>query len=383
MRRLFGLAVVATLAGAACASGGATSGGAGPVRIVVEGPMSGDRASNGVDMWRAAMLMADSVNAAGGVLGRQVRLVQGDDAADPVKGVALAREAAGTGVFALIGPYNSSVGIRNLPLWISAGVVPIHLTSNSATNGMGYTVQPKDFQIAPVEAKAVIEFFKARRVAIVFDESAYTAGIASDVKARLEKGGVEVVLYERFTEGKEDPKKIVDAIGASKADLFYTSTYFPQGASIAKEAAGRLKATCFMGLANQDPGFVARAGTEASRQCSFSGVPSADQFPAARGYVEEYRRKFQTTPGTWGTFTQDSLALLFDAVRRAGTWNREAVTRELSATRHFTGLTGTIEIDPRTGNRVDVPIVVLNVSPQGDFIIDSAWAQFAGFAIAR
>ena len=59
------------------------------------------------------------------------------------------------------------------------------------------------------------------------------------------------------------------------------------------------------------------------------------------------------------------------------------VTRELSATRHFTGLTGTIEIDPRTGNRVDVPIVVLNVSPQGDFIVDSAWAQFAGFAIAR
>lgn len=38
-------------------------------------------------------------------------------------------------MFALIGPYNSSVGIQNLPLWISAGVIPIHLASNSATNG--------------------------------------------------------------------------------------------------------------------------------------------------------------------------------------------------------------------------------------------------------
>lgn len=312
-----------------------------------------------------------------------MELIAGDDAADVEKGVALARQAAGTGVFAVIGPYNSSVGIHNLPLWISSGVVPIHLTTNNATNGMGYTVQPKDFQVAPIESKAIAGFFKGSRVAIVFDQSAYTAGIAHEVKAALEKAGVHIVLYEGFPEGTVDPKKIVDAVSAANADLFYSSTYFPQGASIAKEAAGRLQATCFMGLGNQDPGFVARAGLEASRRCLFSGVPSAEQFPAARRYVDEYRRRFQATPGTWGTFTYDSLALLLDAVRRVGAWDGEAVKTRLTGTKGFEGLAGKIDVDPKTGNRVDVPVVVLGVNPEGRFVFDRRWAEFSGFAGSR
>jgi hypothetical protein len=33
----------------------------------------------------------------------------------------------------------------------------------------------------------------------------------------------------------------------------------------------------------------------------------------------------------------------------------------------------------RTGNRVDVPVVILHLTPSGTYEVDPSWAAFAGF----
>ena len=70
------------------------------------------------------------------------------------------------------------------------------MTSNSVTNGKGYTVQPKDYQIAPLEAKAITGYFKATRVAIGYDESTYTKGIADQLRDLLTKANVQVAAFQ-------------------------------------------------------------------------------------------------------------------------------------------------------------------------------------------
>jgi branched-chain amino acid transport system substrate-binding protein len=352
------------------------------IKIVVEGPISGAQSATGRDMRNAARLAIDQANAKGGVEGREIELIEGDDKADPDVGKEVAKQASDDGAFAVIGPYNSSVGIENLRTYVHAGIVPIHLTSNAATNGLGYTIQPKDYQVAPIEAKAITGYFKARRVAIVYDASTYTAGIARQVRAALRRAGAEVVLYESFPEGKVDAAAVVKKIEAAKPDLLYASTYFPEGGRIAKEAAAQdVDATCLMGLANQDAKFVDAAGLSAAERCYSSGVPSAEQFSGARGYVREYRKKFDAAPGTWGTFTYDSVQLLFSAVRAAGGWDKDRVKERLSKTTNYAGITGDVDIDPRTGNRKVVPVVILDIDKQGDYVVDSKWARFAGFSL--
>ena len=128
------------------------------VEVALEAPLSGDQASNGQDMLAGAQLAVDELNASGGVSGKQISLVPADDRADPATGMQVAQTMVARHVFAVVGPYNSAVGIKNLKTYLDAGTVVIHLTSNSATNGMGITIQPKDFQIAPVEAKAISQF---------------------------------------------------------------------------------------------------------------------------------------------------------------------------------------------------------------------------------
>jgi len=56
-------------------------------------------------------------------------------------------------------------------------------------------------------------------------------------------------------------------------------------------------------------------------------------------------------------------------MRRAGTTAYRPVMRELKATRGFRGATGTITIDPRTGDRRDVAVKILRVTDAGRFAI--------------
>jgi branched-chain amino acid transport system substrate-binding protein len=380
-RRLAGLLLTAT-ALLACQPAATL---APPVKIGLEAPLSGSQASNGTDQLRGAQLAVKELNASGGVLGRNLELLSVDDKADPAVGVTEARKAIDQGIFAVVGPYNSSVGAQNLDVYLQAGVIPIHMTSNSVTNGKGFTVQPKDYQIAPIEAKAITGFFKATRVAVVYDESTYTKGIADQLRDLLTKAGAQVTAFQVLKAGQGSYLNELKGLATSRPDMLYSSTYFPEGGAIAKElpSAGLNGTRCLMGLANQDPGFVGAAGLQAARVCSSSGVPAPDQFAGAKGYVASYRADFGTDPGTWGTFTYDSVKLLADAVKRAGAWDAAKVRQQLTDTKAYEGITGRIAIDPATGNRVDVPVVILTIDGAGKYQVDVDWARFAGFAVTQ
>src|SRR3954468_19136747 len=88
-----------------------------PITIAVEAPISGPQASNGVDILRGAQLAVRQVNARGGLLGRRVVLVRGDDRGDASRAKATARKVIARHPVAVIGPYNSSVGLANLSLY--------------------------------------------------------------------------------------------------------------------------------------------------------------------------------------------------------------------------------------------------------------------------
>ena len=106
-----GALVISTSAGASAAPE--------PIVIAMEGPLSGSQASNGKDMYRGVKLAVSQVNAQGGVLGRQVTLVRADDQANPDLALSVAKGAKKAGAVAVIGPYNSSVGVINLPYYVS------------------------------------------------------------------------------------------------------------------------------------------------------------------------------------------------------------------------------------------------------------------------
>ena len=349
-----------------------------PLLIAVEGPQSGEQAGNGLDQLRGVRLAVKQLNAHGGLWnGRKVAVFPADDRGNEANAKAVARRVIRKGIHFLIGPYNSSVGIANLPLYRRDRVLPVWMTSRDETAGVGATVQPMNTQIAPIE-EAYVKRIGARRVAMLVDDTsngAFTEGMANRLRAALVRDGASVTRTSiRETTETGLPSnyyagQVAQALSTAP-DLIYVSTYFPEGVEIAKAlSATGSTPRCLMGLANVDNGFLAKTSLAEAQRCVFSGVPAATEMPSARAYVRAYRTMFRKTPGVWGSFTYDSARILFSAIDRAKSYTFAAVERKLRRTKRYRGATGAITIDTRTGYRTNGPVSILRVDSRKRFVI--------------
>lgn len=367
---LVGVIAAGALLPSACSS-------AGSVTVGIEGPMTGPQASTGVDMWRGAQLQADRINQAGGIQGKTLHLVKIDDRAAPSTAVAVARAALKKHVSAVVGPYNSGVGVLNLSVYTKAGVPVVRLTSNHSTSGKGITLQPMDYQVAPFEAAAIQKTAAAHRVAIVYDTSAYTAGVAEQMKSLLAAAQIPVVAFEPITSDQTQFRDVLTAVKAARPTIVYYAAYDPQAEDLVEQAsAAAVPGTCLVdGLAAEGPVFLKTVPLPLAQKCVFSGVPTAEQFADAKAYVAQYKARFHDDPGTWGTFTYDSLGALAAAVKTAGSWSAAKLNPVLTHLRGYRGITGTTSIDPSTGDRIDPPLVMQTVDGSGHYIVSPAWSQ--------
>ncbi len=348
--------------------------------IAVEGPMTGAQASTGIDMANGAQLAINQINATGGVDGVQLSLQKVDDKATAAGGLAAAHRVIASHAFAVVGPFNSSVGVANLSIYAKAGLPIVRLTSSVKTEGFGVTTQPMDSQVAPVELQEITKVLHATRPAVIYDTSTYTSGIAKQMKAGLAKAGDPVVAMVSVTSTHTSYADAVSKAAAAHPGLLYIAAYGTEAGQIAKAASTASAGKCFVDLAAQGPDFVTAATQSVASACQSSGVPSAEQFAGASQYVTNYQSMFHTSPGTWGTFTYDSVQVLANAVKKSG-WQQKTVRTAMSHTRSLQGITGPITIAPSTGNRVQSTVVILDVNSAGNYVIDPQWAAATGFPL--
>jgi branched-chain amino acid transport system substrate-binding protein len=373
---LAGLALFA----AGCGDSGSDGSGSEAFRVGLEAPLSGEQSVLGKGMLMGAELAAAQLNAANGILGKQVEVIPIDDAADPATGVKAAKAAIAAGLDGIVGPYNSGVGVETLPLYLKAGLVPIRLTSDQSTNGLGFTLQPMTYQIAPVASQALTKWQGAKTVAIAYDPTQnYTVSVSKALKASLEKAGVTVTAYEKVQPGKKSYSDVVDKLAATNPDVIYAAVYFPEGGLIAKEMQqGKVKAQCVADYASYDTGFVETAGVAAAQACPVVGVPAPQDFSGAAAKVGEYEEEFGQAPGTWSPYTYDSLNFLADGAKKAGGTASGKLTKALDAVKGWKGWTGSIAIDPSNGNRQPATVVIVDTDGKGQLHVDEDWAKAVG-----
>jgi len=385
------LVLVALLAGAAgCGSSNSeteagSTGGSKEFRLGLEAPLSGEQAVLGRGMLKGAQLAAAQLNEHGGILGRRVQVTPIDDGADPKTGTKAAKQAISAGLDGVVGPYNSGVGVETLPLYVEAGLAPVRLTSDPSTNGMGFTLQPMTYQIAPVASRALTGWLGAKTVAIAYDPTQnYTVSVSQAVKSSLEEAGVEVSAYEKVQPGHKSYTDVVSKLAATHPDAIYAAVYFPEGGLIAKEMMqSRVKAQCIADYASYDTGFVEAAGVAAARTCPVVGVPAPDDFEGAGPKVGLYERRFGEPPGTWSPYTYDSVNFLADGIEKAGTTDAGKLNHVLDEVHGWRGWTGSVTIDPSNGNRQPATVVVTKTNRQGELHVDESWAKAVGAPYQR
>lgn len=350
----------------------------GNLHIGLEAPLTGPLAELGDGMLKGAQMAAAQLNEAGGLLGQQVEIVPIDDGGDKTIGVPAVQAAIANDELAgVVGPYNSGVGIKTLPLYLDAGIMPIHLTSDNSTSGLGYTLQPKTYQIAPVAAQAITDWLGGTKVAIIYDGTQnYSVGIAQALQTALTEAGVTIAAYDAIQPGQADyGDEVATALGFSP-DVIYADVYAPEGALIAKAIAeSGSDVQCLMDYATFDDAYITNATVPVAQRCPVVGVPAPGDFMGAEAYVQSYTEMFGEAPGAWSPYTYDSVKFLAAGITGAGSTEMAAVKPILDAVDGWTGWTGEVTIDPATGDRNPATVVVASVSDDGEFHVDMEWAE--------
>jgi branched-chain amino acid transport system substrate-binding protein len=245
---------------------------------------------------------------------------------------------------------------------------------------MGYTLQPMDYQIAPVAATGLEKWLGAKKVAIVYDSSQnYTTTIAASLKDDLTKAGVAITSFTAIKPGEKSYDAQVKAAAATSPDVIYAATYFPEGGLIAKEMLDqKVTAKCVADFASDDPGFITTAGIDAAKACPVVGVPSPADFPNGPTFVTNYTAAYGSAPGTWSPYTYDSVGVLAAAATSTGGFDAAKLTTFLNTVKDWPGVTGSVTIDPANGNREPATVVFLDANSAGEFHVDKAWAAAVG-----
>lgn len=195
------------LSAIALACTAATAFAADPIKIGVDGPFTGGSSSMGVSMRDGVRLAADEINKSGGVLGRQIQLVERDDEAKNERGAQIAQELINKEhVVAVVGYINTGVGLASqrffqdakIPVMnnVATGSVLTHQFDDQPDNYVFRNSANDSIQAPMIADEAVKRGFK--KMAILADSTNYGQLGRADLEKALALKGIKPVAVEKF-----------------------------------------------------------------------------------------------------------------------------------------------------------------------------------------
>lgn len=220
-----------------------------PIRIGVSGPFTGGSSPMGISMREGIRIATAEVNAAGGLLGRPVSLVERDDRARNELGAQIARELVDREkVVAGVGIVNTGVALASQHVYQEARIpiVTAVATGSIVTRQFLPPRHPDNYvfrisasdtiQAAMIVEEAVVRR-RFRKVAILADSTNYGQLGREDLERALERKGVRAVSVGQFNIGDINMRRQLLAARAAGAEVLLTYGIGPELAHVANGAS--------------------------------------------------------------------------------------------------------------------------------------------------
>jgi branched-chain amino acid transport system substrate-binding protein len=307
------------------------------IKFGVAGPQSGDLAPFGIPPARAAELVVKEINAKGGILGKQVKLIVVDDLCKPEIATNVATKLVSEGVSVVMGHVCSGATKAALPIYGEAKIIVMSpsATNPDLTQSGGYpnfyrTIASDDMQ-ARLDVDFTIGTLKAKKIAVLHDKGDYGKGLAEFAKGFIEKSGgkAEVVLFEGVTPGAVDYSAVVQKVKESGAEAVIFGGYHPEASKIVSAMRKKGMTTYFV----SDDGvkgdaFIKLALADAEGVYA-SGPKDMSQNPLNTAAVEAHRKAFNGEPGQFYPEGWAAAVALLNAIQKAGSTDYDKVSKAL------------------------------------------------------
>ena len=351
---------------------------AGTIKIGFLGALTGDVAMFGRPSLEGMKMAAEDLNAAGGVLGKKIEIVEADNRGDKQEGASVTQKLISRDhVIAIVGDPTTGITKVAAPIAQKAGIV---LLSGGATGPGVVEIGDyifRDTLLDSISIPTCIDYFAKglnfRKVAIVTsDNNDYSVGLSQTFRnAAAKVKEITIVADEKVKDGDKDFSAQITNIKANKPDVILFSGYYTEGALIMKEARKQgLNCPMFGGDGLFSPKFIELGGQAVEGSMSALGFSSEQATPETARYKQVYMAKHQgEAPGVYDAQGYDAVMLLADAMKRSGSLDPKLFKDALAKTKNFVGVSGTISMQ---ANREPIksPLSLLEIKG-GKFVLKS------------
>jgi branched-chain amino acid transport system substrate-binding protein len=368
-RTLFALLLITTLLlGLACERRGAGNGGnsTGPIMVGYYGDLSGRTSSFGQSTKNGVEMAADEINKAGGIDGRTIQIITEDDQGEPNKAATVVTKLINQDkVQALLGEVASSNSLAAAP---KAQEAKVPMISPSSTNPAVTQVGDYIFRVCfidPFQGEVMAKFaannLKAKKAAILYDfNSDYSRGLYQFFKRSFTSLGGQIVSEQSYTQGDRDFSGQLTAIRSANPDVIYVPGYYGEVGVISNQTKQLgIKAPLLGGDGWDAPQLWQLGGASLNGNYISNHYSVDDPSPAIQKFVADYKARYNVLPDALAALGYDSMKVLGDAIKRAGSTENAKLRDAIAQTKNFPGVTGTITID-QDRNAVK-PAVVLKL----------------------
>lgn len=314
--------------------------------------LTGAQATFGQSNDRGVQLAVEEINASGGVLGQPLRIITKDNQSKPGETSTVVRELITRNkVVALIGEVASGRSLEAAPIAQRSGIPMI---SPASTNEKVTEVGDHIFRVCfidPFQGTVCAKFARnnlgATKAGILTDVSKdYSMGLTKSFREEFTKQGGVITGEQSYSGGDKDFNAQLTAIKADNPQVIFLPAYYTEAPLIIRQARQLGITAPFVGGDGWDSPELIEVGGPSVEGSYFSNHFSEQSTdPNVVAFVEACRKKYKADPDAMVALGYDSVRLLADAMKRAGTTDPAKVTAALAATKDFPGVTGKITLD--------------------------------------
>lgn len=355
-----------------CGGTGGKSGAKEPYKVGAVLDISGPSSSLGIPERDTLLMLAEKINAAGGINGHPLELTILDNKSDETEAVLAVKKLIEQKVLAVIGCSSSGPSMAIIDSVQKAQVPMISLAAASMI------VEPakdrkwvfKTAQSDSVTVAVLIDYLKAKgisKVAFLYMNNAYGDGGKKAFAAAAREAGIQVAVEEKFEASDKDMTPQLTRVKASGANAVVVWA-IPPSASILTKNFKDMGLTIPLlhshGVGNQK--FIELAqGSADGVILPIGKLLVADQISAddpqkkvLATYIEDYTKKYNSPPNAFGGYAWDAFYLLVSALEKGGT-DRAAIRDQLEKTQGFVGVSGIFNMSANDHNGLKKDSMVL------------------------
>ncbi len=358
------------------------------IKVGVTGPYTGGSSSMGVSMRDGVRLATKEINAAGGVGGKKLVLIERDDEAKNERGVQIAQELINNEkVVATLGFINTGVALASQRFYQEAKIPVIN---NVATGSLITGQFPKDsanyiFRTsaadniqAPMIVKEAVDKRGFTKVAILADSTNYGQLGREDLEKALKERGITPVAVEKFNIGDVDMTSQLLKAKAAGSEVILTYAIGPELAQIAN-GMGKLgwKKPLIGSWTLSMASFIdtsGKNGNGATMPETFIQQPTT---PKRKAFIDAYLKEFKPKNGIIASPVSaaqgyDSVYLLAAAIKQANSTEGPKILAALESLN--AKVDGVVMIYDKPFTKTDHEAITPNIPVMG--IVDNGRVEF-------